>query len=94
MTCGAGVLRKKVADDVDSGNFGTVGANGGNTANCVATDSVKAAEDAGSADAGRVVAAGERRVTQAALVLALEAVSEPLWALVKTVGAGDGVQSA
>ena len=100
--------RRKTENGV-AGNGGTEGANGGKTeggadVTCragtlrkeVANDSntaIYAAEDGGNSAEG-TGSVGKRRVTQTALVLALEAVSEPLWALVKSVGTGNGAQSA
>ena len=109
VTCETGTLRKEVADGVDSGNGGADNSNGGKNAGGAAVTcetgtlrkGVADGVDSGNGEAdnsngGKIAngAAGEKRVTQMALVLALEAVSEPLWALVKSVGTGGGAQSA
>ena len=73
--------RRKAENGV-AGNGGADNLSGGHTASARGD----------GANGGKNVA--ETRVTQAALILALEAVSEPLWALVKSLGSGDGVQSA
>ena len=90
VTGETGPLRKGVADGAGSGNVEADNSNvPGDTTRGIAIGGAEEAEGA-----GRPVAVEVRRVTQTALVLALEAVSEPLWALVKSVGTGGGELSA